>query len=173
MIIFQPFAISYSNLLTFTRIVGLFIGCLHSFYKMKNPLNNINPTNTFSIIILSIITLCCYEFLFQSYLTLQAVSYTLTAITFGIVLNEIVSRNNSLFSKLFLSKTLIFFGRISYSLYIFHWSIYLILISILFNSEKDYTGMQNNALSVPLVSTFIAIIISALSYYLIKKGFCR
>jgi peptidoglycan/LPS O-acetylase OafA/YrhL len=89
---------------------------------------------------------------------------------FGLLVYEIINRENSLFSKMFDLGFLKFLGRISYGTYIFHWPLYLLLVAFL---PRLFVNSFNQQLTVSIAATILAFAIGYLSFRYFESFFLR
>src|SRR5689334_7719845 len=76
-----------------------------------------------------------YHFTFP-YLAL--IGYSTFAMLFGLLVHDAAKKSNKLINRIFSWKLLRFFGKISYSFYIFHWPVYVIFYSYIVSISKNY-----------------------------------
>jgi len=140
----------------------LFIGSLLSYLELKYKdhqksyfiLNQICPSLGIILII--------YSFLFFDFKKISHPS-TITLIPLvGVSLIIWFSKKGELITNILSSKIFIFFGLISYSLYLWHYPIFAYL---------KYIQLFNNNIWIKLLAIIITIILSIFSYYLIEKPF--
>ncbi|MBC7875278.1 MAG: acyltransferase family protein, partial [Ferruginibacter sp.] len=111
-----------------------------------------------------------YQFSFP-YLALAG--YTTFAMIFGLLVNEVVTKQTKLVQLLFNIPLLKFFGRISYGFYIFHWPVYLLLSPWLFSWVSKYASGSSLQFIVSVLGTLAAIAISWVSYQYYEKYFLK
>jgi len=142
----------------FGFILGL--GTYNSYLIKRNPL----------ILFFSGIALLMIVNLLPSRLVIsynQLLVYLLLALGFGFIFISIVFGNSRLLNLLFNNKLLIYLGKISFGLYIYHW---LIL-------EKMNPFFKNSSSVIQLLGILIifliTVLIAALSYELFEKRFLK
>ena len=167
--------LNYTTFYTFTRIDGICIGCMLALLHRINF--NFLRNNTGVIVILLAILNFGFYFLNQigEFPYLAFVGYTTFAAMFGLLVHEAVSGETKVINFIFTRRILIFFGIISYGLYIFHWPVYELLYPVFqktISNSLDISSTLNRAISAILV-TVIAIIISVFSYYGFENKFLK
>ena len=72
-------------------------------------------------------------------------------------------------------RSLKFFGKISYGLYVFHWPVYLILYRWVEEKVKAIASLSENNLVivVSILLTIIGILISIISFYTFERYFLK
>jgi peptidoglycan/LPS O-acetylase OafA/YrhL len=157
--------ISYINLYAFTRIDGLCIGSLLAIFKHSGNYNltigNRILGAIFSLIVFIYLPVC--KFFLDIRLPYTACClFPMIAMFWGIVI-KLSLRAKSVLNQVFSNRVLIFFGKISYGLYIFHWPINRII--------RLKLETPHNQVSIALASTCIAIVIATISYYSYERKF--
>lgn len=101
------------------------------------------------------------------HIPLTLVSYTLvTAITAALIIIFTLHPENSKIRKIFGANVLIFFGKYSYAMYLFHLPILLILLDLLWKTRLR--GWKMYVIYI-LSSFLVTIILSFLSWHLFEK----
>lgn len=163
--------LAYFNLYTFTRVDGICIGSMLAVFRTTNP-KAINRYFTFIVLGLAALNFVFYFFNQRnqfSYPYLAIVGYTTFAVIFGLLVNEGVQGENVFINKIFSSSILKFFGAISYSLYVIHWPVYLILSSVL---QKEFAAnFWSKSFTISTISIFISVILAFLSFHFFEKRF--
>lgn len=165
--------IAYFNLYTFSRIDGICIGSLLAILRTVNY-KAINRYFTLIILGLAILNFVFYFFNKSNYFSypyLAIVGYTTFATLFGLLVNEGVQKENTLINRVLSIRTLRFFGLISYSLYVFHWPLYLMAAPILSNWCHSNLTFLDPSIFASLVATLFAILLAWCSYYFFEKRF--
>lgn len=169
--------LAYSSLYTFTRIDGICIGCMLALLMKINSAFLKNHTSAI-VLLMAIINFGFYFLNDRQSFTLPylaLVGYTTFAILFGILVYEAVIAESKIIKLIFTQQLLIFFGKISYGLYVYHWPIYLFLFPYfkrLLSADKNLSLLLPDLIAATFV-TLIAIFISILSYRFIEKPFLK
>ena len=155
-VLHQPNIYYLSNLRFPELLVGSLLAIYHNLSATKQPSNQ--ATNV--IAILSTLLLFSCLFLMNNDIAfIPGVTLILPCIFTAVIIHT-TSQNNII--KLCLSnKAIVFIGKISYSLYLYHWIF--IALAYYITGEK-----QINNQSIAIV-TVLTIIFSVLSYYLIEQ----
>jgi peptidoglycan/LPS O-acetylase OafA/YrhL/lysophospholipase L1-like esterase len=144
------------------RVFELLLGSMLSFFELNND-KNIKKNNliTNKIYTRFGIILILYSFIFFNFNRISHPGIITLIPIIGLALIIRFSKKGELITEILSSQIFVFFGLISYSLYLWHFPIFAYLRYIdLFNS-----------LQIKLLSIFLVIIISILSYYFIEKPF--
>jgi len=158
LIIYSQYKISTGNkesvyFSLFTRVPEFFLGALIPLFRIKNIQNNILSIIGFLLILIALF------FINESspFPGLLALLPCMGAVFL------IVSDNSLINQKILSSKSMVFMGEISYSVYLWHWPV---LAFIRYET-------QNYQLTWPLLVAALLIIswVSLLSYYFIEKPF--
>lgn len=171
--IYQIEDLAYFNLYTFSRIDGICIGSMLAVLRKISP-GSINRYFTFIVLALAALNFVFYFFNKESrfsYPYLAIAGYTTFAIIFGLLVNEGVERDNVIVNKIFDSRILKFFGSISYSLYVFHWPLYVMLSPYLKNWFTHNQAVLSGALVASIISTLLAVLLAWLSFHFFEKPF--
>ncbi len=155
---------SFNFYILLTRGFEFLIGSLLSYFKLNKSggkvrksyflLNLICPT--FGIILIF------YSFLFFNFTKITHPSIITLIPLIGVSLIILFSKKGELITKILSNKIFVFFGLISYSLYLWHYPIFSFL---------RYIDVFNNSLKIKLLAIILTIILSILSYYFIEKPF--
>ena len=117
--------ISYVDLYTFTRIDGLCVGSILAVFKYQEN-TEMEKRNKFLGLILFILIFIALPFIKVFYHSripyLACCLFPAVALFWGLIVWASINPENFLF-KIFNSRVLIFLGKISYGVYIFHWPI--------------------------------------------------
>lgn len=167
--------LNYTTLYTFTRIDGICVGAL---VALLRKIDSGFLKRNLSYIVLSVAALnFAFYFLNQPYGVLPYLAiagYTTFAFLFGVLVNEIVTSDKGLFNSVLTIKPLMYIGKISYGFYVFHWPVYAIISDLLGN--KIIEGMGDGflaQLTIALIATTIAFVISVLSFHFFESKFLR
>ena len=166
--------LNYTAFYTFTRVDGIAIGSLIALMQEMDP--TFIRKNLGAIVA----TLAGLNFLFYflnvpygilPYLALCG--YTTFAIIFGLLINEIVTGNNKFLNVILSNRPLIFLGKISYGLYVFHWPVFAMLSPLISGNLQKNQGLPGMvSLTIAgAITTLIALLLSTLSYYTFEKKF--
>ena len=147
-----------------SRIFELLIGSILSYFELNNGggggrksysvLNQICPSLG--------IVLILYSFLFFNFTKIFHPSFITLIPLIGVSLIIWFSKKGELITEILSSKIFLFFGLISYSLYLWHYPIFAFL---------RYIEIFNNSIWIKLLSILLTIILSIISYYLIERPF--
>jgi len=146
-----------------SRIFELLIGSLLSYFELNNGgggrksysiLNQICPSLGIVLILYSFLSFNFTKILHPSFITLIPL--------IGVSLIIWFSKKGELITDILSSKIFVFFGLISYSLYLWHYPIFAFL---------RYIYIFNNSIWIKLLSILLTIILSIISYYLIERPF--
>jgi peptidoglycan/LPS O-acetylase OafA/YrhL len=165
--------LAYFNLYTFSRIDGICIGSLLAVLRTVNP-KAVN--RYFTLIILALAGLNFFFYFFNknnqfSYPYLAIAGYTTFAVLFGLLVNEGVEKEQTFINKLLSFQPLRFFGSISYSLYVFHWPLYLILAPILSKWAAGRIALLDSSIFASITVTLLSILLAWLSFIFFEKKF--
>ena len=169
--------LNYMGLYTFTRIDGICVGSMLAIlHQMKSKFFD----NYFPAIVLSLAGLNFIFYFFNkpsqfTYPYLAIVGYTTFAVLFALLIHEIVQQKNKILEVFLENRLLRFIGKISYSLYVFHWPVYLIFYhSFEAQFRKMISGSENMiALITSIALTITGILVSIVTYYGIEKHFLK
>jgi peptidoglycan/LPS O-acetylase OafA/YrhL len=138
----------------------------------KNGLNKFTPAIVFTLAGLNFLF---YFFNEKTQFTLPfmaIVGYTTFAVLFALLVNEGVEGKSKVISIIFNNKILKFFGKISYSLYVFHWPLHLLILPYIIKWLSIYFDQKIYVLIVSASSTTLAgILLSVLSYHYFERYF--
>ena len=146
-----------------TRGFELLLGSILSYFELSKTRNIIKSYSILNKICPSIgMILILYSFIFFNYDKIFHPGIITLIPIIGVALIVWFSgKGGGLITKILSSKILVFFGLISYSLYLWHYPIFAYLRYIdLFDT-----------LQIKLLSIILVIILSILSYYFIEKPF--
>lgn len=165
--------LSYFNLYTFSRIDGICIGSMLAVFRATNP-KALTRYFTFIIFGLAAINFIFYFFNRHnrfSYPYLAISGYTTFAVLFGLLVNEGVERKNIWLNRFFSLPPLKFFGLISYSMYVFHWPIYLMTSPFLQKWFAQRFSFVSASISASVVATALSVLAAFLSFHFFEKRF--
>ena len=165
--------IEYGNLYSFTRIDGICVGCIVALLKKINP-GYINKR-----IAIIVLTIAGLNFLFY-YLNRESsmpyfglIGFFTFSIVVGILVDEIINNENSIFSKIFRFPPLRFIGKISYGTYIFHLPVYLAFKPYVESWAASHIEEIPPPYFASGVLTILSFIIGYLSYKYFEIHFLR
>lgn len=167
--------LAYFNLYTFSRIDGICIGCMIALLQRINP-GFLKKYTPWIVLFFAVMNFAFFfvnrkhEFGFP-YLALAG--YTTFAMMFGLLVNDAVTGDSKIIQKIFCFPLLRFFGKISYGFYMFHWPIYLLTGHWLFAQFSKYLSGNLLHISVSLIATLTAVIISWLSFRYYERYFLK
>ncbi|HLK29466.1 MAG TPA: acyltransferase [Puia sp.] len=166
----------YFSLNTFCRMDSFVAGALVCYlYYSKIKINSIvvNLAIAFSIagIVSSIYIWKSASFYENPFL--QTLGFSLIAFFYAGILYKLLQPEETMLIKILSAKWLIFFGKISYGLYIFHWLVSITLYHVINNWGTLH--LTNNHLIMNIISTIACIIlsigISVISFYYFESYF--
>ncbi|MBL7856259.1 MAG: acyltransferase [Cyclobacteriaceae bacterium] len=108
--------------------------------------------------------------------SVQVVGYSLIAFLFGCLLLLVIDSSGALrpLTRPFRSPMLVFFGKYSYGLYVFHWPVYVLLHKLLYTEVEKYIPYD---LGAYLISSFLILLltigVSLLSWIVLEKRFLK
>jgi peptidoglycan/LPS O-acetylase OafA/YrhL len=167
---------AYFNLYTFSRIDGICIGSMLALLRTfnKKGLKKFTPAIVFTLAGLNFLF---YFFNKKTQFTLPfmaIVGYTTFAVLFALLVNEGVEGKSKVISIIFNNKILKFFGKISYSLYVFHWPLHLLILPYIMKWISISLDQRIYVLIVSAsLTTLAGILLSILSYRYFERYFIR
>jgi peptidoglycan/LPS O-acetylase OafA/YrhL len=169
-------SVSYFNLYTFSRIDGLCIGCILSLTRYINVdfiRNNLKKI-VLCLVVGNVLFLLVKKGFNLSIPYLGTFGYFSLASLFGILVYITITEENKIIKTLN-NRYLKFFGKISYSLYVFHWPIYLIVFPYVEAAVQNIskTNLFSSQLIGSSVCSIVAVGISILSYKYFESFFLR
>lgn len=168
----QPFHILFDTLFTFSRIDGLIIGSIASLrYHQPKPHFRIEKLIV-GLFILNVLLVLSLKLINSNTYYLNLILYPGIAILFGMIVITSIKKNECVYLNLLLhSSSLTFFGKISYSLYVFHWPIFLLLSFLNKNHRFIDSDRIIGKIVVSLIASGLAVLVSYITYNLIEKKF--
>ena len=153
---------SFNFYIILSRGFEFMIGSLLSYSELKNNkyrksyliLNQICPSLGVILII--------YSFLFFNFNKIFHPSIITLIPLMGVSLIIWFSKKGEIVTEILSSKIFVFFGLISYSLYLWHYPIFAFL---------RYIDAFNNFIWIKILAILLTIVLSIVSYYLIEKPF--
>ena len=146
--------VGYHFFLTPSRIWEILFGCILAFKKIDIKNKNLLPTFGFCLILSSILA--------QNFMSQDLILRVLIVFGTGLILISSFEYREFVVSKILKNRIIVFFGLISYSLYLWHVPIYSIY--------RDFFSYTASA-SVNSILIFTAVIISYISYKFIETPF--
>jgi peptidoglycan/LPS O-acetylase OafA/YrhL len=145
-----------------SRIFELLIGSLLSYFELKtnkdrksySVLNQIFPSLGIILIV--------YSLLFYDFAKILHPSVTTLIPLIGVSLIIWFSKKGELITEILSSRIFVFFGIISYSLYLWHYPIFAFL---------RYIDVFDSSIWIKLLAVFLTIMFSIFSFYLIERPF--
>ncbi len=109
------------------------------------------------------ISLLCYSFFFiqQEYLGRSFLQFGVVIPCIGTALIILANSKSSKVNRILGTKLLSYIGKISYSLYLFHWPVIIFW--------KTYTGQPDIGVAASLCIILISFTLSTLSYFLVEQ----
>ncbi|MBS1654193.1 MAG: acyltransferase, partial [Bacteroidetes bacterium] len=167
--------LNYTTLYLFTRFDGIFIGSLVALITIESK-NFLEKNRAIIVIILALLNFLFYFLNSSGKLPYMGfVGFTTFASLFGILVYELCFGDVGLLKKIFSFSPLIFLGKISYGLYIFHWPIYYFLqnrINLFAEHQFGWHTLYINIFT-GIVTTVFAVLISVISYYFFEMRFLK
>lgn len=165
--------LAYFNLYTFSRIDGI---CIGSLLAVLRTVNYKTVNRYFTIIVFALAALNFLFYFFNkrnqfSYPYLAIAGYTTFAVIFGLLVNEGVEKGKSFLTGFLSIKPLRFFGTISYSLYVFHWPLYLILAPMVSDWATSRITFLDASIFASIAATLVAILLAWFSFNFFEKKF--
>ena len=174
---FQIEDLAYDSLYTFTRIDGICVGSMIALI-LRIQSQVLVKYKWLIVFILAGLNFIIYFLNLNSASRLPYlafVGYTTFAVLFGILVYDAVTKNSALIKLLFANKVLIFFGKISFGFYVFHWPVYLLLFPNFRNLLTGNYQMQQGVAQLisAVIVTIISIIISVISLRYFENFFLK
>lgn len=169
--------LNYLGLYTFTRIDGICVGSMLALLRYKHS-NFLEKHFTTVVLFLAGINFIFYFFNkpYQfTYPYLAIVGYTTFAVLFALLVHEAVEGKNKVLNFVFGNRVLRFFGKISYSLYVFHWPVYLIFSDWVYKWLASHFTLSGYLLNLitSILLTLAGIAVGICSYYGFEKHFLK
>lgn len=114
---------------------------------------------------ISLVTLVAIELLFGS---LGVLKHTLFAVLFSLLILIVLIQPTLPLSRLFETKMMVFFGTISYSLYLFHNLINGVLHQVILNNQKPLLNNMND-LVVSIGALMISILLAKILHQILEQ----
>lgn len=164
------FSISFSKIsflanfyLLPSRIFELLFGSLLSYLQLNNKMQDYKSYKILDRVCPSLgIILIFYSFIFFDLDKISHPGFITLIPLVGVALIIWFSKKNEFVTKMLSNKNFVFFGLISYSLYLWHYPIFAYL---------RYVEVFNNYVWIKLLAITSTIVLSILSYYFIEKPF--
>lgn len=157
-----------------TRTDGLCIGCLIAIWKFTKPgkWGNLAIWFCSGLIIFHLIVFVLVKSFSLSFPHFNIFGYTSIAALFGLSVYYSLAKPGW-FQVVLISPMLRWFGKISYSLYLFHWPVLILFKLFMLDWLEQRTGSINAYIIISLCALAIAIATSWLSYNYFEKNFLR
>jgi peptidoglycan/LPS O-acetylase OafA/YrhL len=169
--------LNYEGLYTFTRIDGICVGSMLAILRYKRSAF-LDKYFTSMVLLLA-----GFNFLFYffnkpyrfTYPYLAIVGYTTFAVLFALLVQEAVQKENKILNLILGNSLLRFFGKISYSFYVFHWPVYLIFFESLYRWVAGHSSLSafNVTIVTSVLLTLAGLIMSVFSYYGFERHFLK
>jgi peptidoglycan/LPS O-acetylase OafA/YrhL len=169
--------LAYDSLYTFTRIDGICVGCSIALLLRVYPLF-LKNYRYLIVLFLAAINFIIYFLNLRSgsrlpYLAF--VGYTTFAVLFGILVYEVITNRSKWIKICFENKILMFFGKISYGFYVYHWPVYLLLFPYFRDLLINEASWGKNAAQFisAVTATLVSLGLSVLSRNYFESYFLR
>lgn len=151
-------SISINYFLTHTRADSILFGCISTLLLAIDSKRYFQFCSNYIILIVSgLLILIC--FIYRDNYFRETFRYTFQGLAFMVIIPKVIfDTKSSLLLKVLKSTHLIFIGKLSYSLYLFHW-LALRTVDTLSNSNSDLTA------NLYLIAGALGIILSLINYY--------
>jgi peptidoglycan/LPS O-acetylase OafA/YrhL len=166
---------AYYNLYAFTRIDGICMGCMVAILLRVNKFF-IKKYLYAIVLFLAAINLLFFLINRQNQFSLPYLGfagYTTVAALFGLLVNQIISNETIVINNFFNISLLRFIGKISYSFYIFHWPVYLLITPYLSSWFGSFTSGRTTQFIVSTLATLVALAVGWLSFNYFEKYFLK
>ena len=158
---------------TLTRVDSMLIGSLLSVFSYKNEIpNRFWFPFYFTVFSFILIAIILYGNIYLDSPLIATFGYTCIGLLFSSSIYILVKRKIRIFNLLFYNPFLRFTGRISYSLYIFHLPIYLVVITKI-NTLFGTNNHLHNEVILSFISLILTYIISIASFTWIEMPFLK
>lgn len=165
--------IEHGNLYSFTRIDGICVGCIIAIMKKIKP-GYINKRIAIIILAIAGLNFLFYYFNRESSMPyFGLIGFFTFSIVVGILVDEIINNENSIFSKIFRVSPLRFIGRISYGTYIFHLPVYLAFKPYVESWTSTHIESVPASYFASAVLTILSFLIGYISYKYFEIHFLR
>lgn len=153
------------------RMDALLVGALIAYYYQKGSISTwVGPhKHTLSLITLLVFgIMLALAFEGSGKNTGGIINHSLYALLYGLVVINILVQQGGIFMRVLANPVLRYIGKISYSIYLFHQVIFLMLTKTLLN--KDVPWIENsNDVWVTVLAFFCTIAFSSLLYFAVEK----
>lgn len=166
---------TYQWLFLFTRIDGILIGSMLAIIYRYNQ----SVLRKYSTIL--ILSLAAFNFLIyfiekeQDFPVWAIAGYTSFAAIFALLIYESVKKEDKTIDFIFNNRALRFLGKYSYSFYIFHWPVFLLVKPYTDKMTENWFSQGNTAQLIfsALLATLAGLLVSIISYHGFEKHFLR
>jgi peptidoglycan/LPS O-acetylase OafA/YrhL len=154
---------SFNFYMIFSRGFELLVGSLLSYFELNKGKMLKKSYSIVELIFPSIgVILILYSFLYFNINKIFHPSVaTLIPVT-GVSLIILFAKKEQLITRILASKVFVFFGLISYSLYLWHYPIFAFL---------RYVDVFNSSIWIKILAVLLTIMLSVFSYYFIERPF--
>lgn len=167
--------IDYNNLFKFTRIDGLCAGsglAVAAHYRLDLVRKYI-PKLLLGMVVFNLLFLLIKYTAYKQLPYWGFIGYPTVGICWGLIIYKSVFAPNRITNIAFTNPVMLYFGRISYSLYLLHWPMYMLggpFVHDLLSNYLSLTGMWNTFI-VSVVSLAASIVAGNLCYHFIERYF--
>ncbi|GAA4903638.1 acyltransferase [Mucilaginibacter defluvii] len=158
----NPFAFEYCYAATECRSDAIMMGCLASILIYIDRDNRfLKFVSSVPVFVIAFIAMLL-SIVIKDHFFKQTFMYTIQSLSFMIMIPAILyDKKYEFLNRFFSTKPLVFTGRLSYSLYLFHLIFYRLEVAYISNGKKD---MLYYILGIPG-----AFLLATISYYLVEK----
>ena len=145
------------------RVFEFVLGSFLAYFELNNRLVSRKPYPILNRICPSLgILLIFYSFIFLNYNKIFHPSLVTLIPLIGVSLIIWFSKKGELITEILSNRIFVFFGLISFSLYLWHYPIFAFL---------RYIYIFNNSIQIKILAIVLTIILSIFTYYFIEKPF--
>ncbi len=147
---------------TETRADSIIWGCIAALMLFKNNTQTyVNLLKSYWSLIAGVVIIL-FSLLFRSAMFRESFRFSLQAIAFFLIVPSISFYNQtSVIKKVLENKALLFIGRLSYSLYLFHWMVIIL---------ANHYFRPNSAVWITFI-VFFSVALSLISYFFVEQPF--
>jgi peptidoglycan/LPS O-acetylase OafA/YrhL len=169
--------LNYFGFYTFTRIDGI---CIGSMLAILHFMKSVFLKKYFTWVVLGLagINFIFYFFNHQKQFTfpyLAIIGYTTFATLFALAIHESIQEENKILKLILGNQVLRFFGKVSYSFYVFHWPVYLIFFEPVQRWVAAHSSLSafNVNIVTSVLLTLAGLLASVCSYYGFERHFLK